>query len=70
MTPEQTWRAAQHEAEVAALEREAAKRFWRLVPEDPARGRYCVEDALGRRIYGADFPAQVRGFFAGLSPQA
>jgi len=70
ITTEQMRNAARHEAEIAALEREAAKRFWRLVPEDQTRSRYFVEDAVGRAIYGAEFPAQIRGFFAGLPPQA
>ena len=70
VTIEQARNAARHEAEVAALEREAAKRFWRLVPEDPTRGRFYVEDAVGRRMCGAEYPAQIRGFFAGLPSQA
>jgi hypothetical protein len=70
VTIEQARNAARHEAEVAALEREAAKRFWRIVPEDPTRGRFYVEDAVGRRMCDAKFPAEIRGFFAGLTPQA
>lgn len=70
MTIEQARNAALHEAEVAALEREAEKRFWRLVPEDMTRSRFYVEDAVGRRIYGAEFPASIRGFFKGLPAQA
>lgn len=59
-----------HEAEVARLEHEAAKRFWRLVPEDATRGRFMLEDAVGRRIYGPEYLPQLRGYFAGLPPQA
>jgi hypothetical protein len=62
--------AARHEAEIAELEELAGKRFWKIAPEDATRSRFFVEDSLGRPIYGPQFPSSIRGFFAGLPPQA
>jgi hypothetical protein len=40
------------------------------VPEDHTLGRFNIVDSVGRPIYGpAHFPS-LRGFFAGLPPQA
>jgi hypothetical protein len=62
--------ARRHAEQLKELEELAAKRFWRLVPEDHTLGRFKVEDQLGRSVYDyAHFPS-LRGFFAGLPPQA
>ena len=62
--------ARRHAEQMAELEELAARRFWRLVPEDHTMGRFNIVDSVGRPIYGpAHFPS-LRGFFAGLSPQA
>jgi hypothetical protein len=62
--------ARRHAEQMAELEELAARRFWRLVPEDHTLGRFNIVDSVGRPIYGpAHFPS-LRGFFAGLSPQA
>lgn len=62
--------ARRHAEQLKELEELAARRFWRLVPEDHTLGRFKVEDQLGRSVYEyAHFPS-LRGFFAGLPPQA
>ena len=62
--------ARRHAEQLKQLEELAARRFWRLVPEDHTLGRFKVEDQLGRSVFDfAHFPS-LRGFFAGLPPQA
>ena len=62
--------ARRHAEQLKQLEGLAAQRFWRLVPEDHTLGRFNIVDQLGRPLYGpAHFPS-LRGFFAGLPPQA
>ena len=62
--------ARRHAEQLKQLEELAARRFWRLVPEDHTLCRFKVEDQLGRSVFDyAHFPS-LRGFFAGLPPQA
>lgn len=58
------------EEQIRELSALAAKRFWRLVPEDETRSRFIVEDQLGRPLYGPAHLPFLRGFFAGIPPQA
>lgn len=48
----------------------AEKRFWKLVPAQDNAAQFEVHDQLGRRIYGPDFFAGLRGFFESQLPQA
>lgn len=59
-----------HEEQIRELSALAAKRFWRVVPEDQTRSRFIVEDQLGRPLYGPAHLPSLRGFFAGIPPQA
>jgi hypothetical protein len=59
-----------HDSAVAALEAEAAKRFWTLVPEDHTASRFSVFDEAGRILCGPAHLPQLRGFFAAQPPQA
>ena len=62
--------ARRHAEQLKELEELAARRFWRLVPEDHTLGRFSIVDQLGRSVFDyAHFPS-LRGFFAGLPPQA
>jgi len=63
-------RARRHEESVRELSALAAKRFWRVVPEDQTRSRFIVEDQLGRPLYGPAHLPSLRGYFAGLPEQA
>ena len=63
-------RARRWEEQIRQLSALAAKRFWRVVPEDETRSRFIVEDQLGRPLYGPAHLTSLRGFFAGISPQA
>ena len=62
--------ARRYEEQVRELSALAAKRFWRVVPEDQTRSRFIVEDQLGRPLYGPAHLPSLRGFFAGLPEQA
>ncbi|NDE18059.1 hypothetical protein EBZ80_24380 [bacterium] len=59
-----------YEEQIRELSALAAKRFWRLVPENETRSRFTVEDQLGRPLYGPAHLYSLRGFFAGLPVQA
>jgi hypothetical protein len=69
-TEQMSERARRHEESIRELSALAAKRFWRVVPEDPTRSRFIVEDQLGRPLYGPGHLHKLRGFFAGLPEQA
>jgi hypothetical protein len=62
--------ARRHAEQMAELEELAARRFWRLVPEDHTLGRFNIVDQLGRPLYGPAHFTSLRGYFAGLPPQA
>lgn len=59
-----------YEEQIRELSALAAKRFWRIVPENETRSRFIVEDQLGRPLYGPAHLPSLRGFFAGIPPQA
>lgn len=69
--PEQmTGAAHRYEEQIRELSALAAKRFWKLKPEDRTRSRFIVEDQLGRPLYGPAHLPSLRGYFAGLPEQA
>jgi hypothetical protein len=69
-TEQMSLAARRYEESVRELAALAAKRFWKIVPEDQTRCRFIVEDQLGRPLYGPAHLHSLRGYFAGLPEQA
>ena len=64
-----SWQTLNWNRQRDELQAQAEKRFWKLVPAANG-GQFEIHDQLGRVICGADFFPGLRGFFAGLPPQA
>lgn len=58
-----------HAERIQALQHEAGKRFWELYYDENLHW-YGVRDQLGRIVFHPRPEAEIRGFFARLSPQA
>ena len=56
-------------AEIERLGNEAKKRFWELYFDESLRW-YGIKDHVGRIVCSPRPESQLRGFFAGLPPQA
>ena len=63
------WNTENEERQLAELREQAAKRFWEIYHDD-SLGWHGVRDALGRTLQAPRPLAELRGFFAGLPPQA
>lgn len=59
----------QYQRQLAELEAEASKRFWRLDPCPGSGGWFRVLDSVGREIYPPSTFMHLRGFFL-RHPQA
>ena len=63
------WAAANYERQLNDLREMAAKRFWEIYFDEGLRW-YGVRDQLGRILKEPRPLSELRGFFAGLAPQA
>ena len=63
------WAAADHERQLSELREQAGRRFWEIYFDEGLRW-YGVRDQLGRILKEPRPLAELRGFFAGLAPQA
>lgn len=66
---EQQAHVSRYEQGIEALRTEAGKRFWELYWDEGLRW-YGVRDSWGRIMFHPRPEAEIRGFFAGLGPQA
>ena len=66
---EQEAHARRFDEAVEALRKEAGKRFWELYWDENLHW-YGVRDQLGRIMCSPRPETAIRGFFAGLEPQA
>ena len=64
-----SFHARRHQEAIESLKQQAEKRFWELYFDESLRW-YGIKDHVGRIVCSPRPESQLRGFFAGLPPQA